>query len=101
MSTKAYFPGYRTLPQNDNVIIEHTLRYGDIHEINEIIGRYGAEKCKCVWEQTLIPDERIKKLNYFLAKFIFKISFDEDELTKYMSIHVKTRKERLNEIFNS
>jgi len=100
MNKNTLYPGYRKQPQNENVVIEHTLRYADVDEIKTVIDKFGMEKCKHVWERTLIPDDRIKKLNYFLAKFIFKISFDEDELKHYMKIHGKKRIDRLNEIFN-
>jgi hypothetical protein len=100
MKNKTIYPGYSKRPHNEEVIIEHTLRYADVDEIKAVIAKYGIKKCKLVWEQELIPDDRMKKLNYFLAKFIFKISFDEGELKKYMKAHSKKRGDRLHEIFN-
>jgi hypothetical protein len=74
---------------NENIIIEHTLRYEDINPIKEIIRKYGTEKCKSVWEKTLIPDKRLEKLNYFLARFIFNISDNDNEIKNYLSQHNK------------
>lgn len=100
MNSKTIYPGYSKSPQNEEIIIEHTLRYADVDEIKAVIVRYGVEKCKQIWERELIPDDRMRKLNYFLAKFIFRISFDEDELKKYMKSHSKKRGDRLREIFD-
>ena len=94
------YSGYADASGNENVIIEHTLRYEDINPIKEIIRNYGIEKCKSVWEKTLIPDRRLEKLNYFLARFIFNISTDDSEIKLYLSQHNKSRLERINEIFN-
>lgn len=97
------YPGYAVssgIEMNENIIIEHTLRYEDIIPIQEIIKKFGIEKCKSVWEKTLIPDKRIEKLNYFLARFIFNVSNDDDAIKKYLLLHNKNRIERINEILN-
>jgi hypothetical protein len=97
------YPGYDNstgIEMNENIIIENTLRYEDINPIKEIIKKFGIEKCKSVWERTLIPDTRLEKLNYFLAIFIFNISDDDDTINKYLLLHNKSRIERINEIFN-
>ncbi len=65
MNKKSQYPAYSKIPKNENVIIEHTLRYADVDEIKAVIDKYGMETCKRVWEQKLIPDERMKKLNHF------------------------------------
>lgn len=97
------YPGYDAdatgIDMNENIVIEHTLRYEDIKPIKEIIKKFGIEKCKSVWERTLIPDKRLEKLNYFLAKFIFNIGTD-DAIKTYLLLHSKSRIERINEILN-
>lgn len=100
MNKKAGYWSYAETPKNDNIIIEQTLRYSDVDEIKEIINKYGIEKCKAVWERTMIPDNRIKKLNYFLAKFIFEVASDDNSVNAYFLLHGKTRAERINEFFN-
>ena len=97
------YPGYADstgIELNENIVIEHTLRYEDINPIKEIIKKFGIEKCKSVWEKTLIPDKRLEKLNYFLARFIFNISADDEAIKTYLSLHNKSRIERINEILN-
>ena len=97
------YPGYADatgIEMNENIVIEHTLRYEDIKPIKEIIKKFGIEKCKSVWERTLIPDKRLEKLNYFLAKFIFNIGTDDDAIKTYLLLHNKSRIERINEILN-
>ncbi|HCY77281.1 MAG TPA: hypothetical protein DHV28_15290 [Ignavibacteriales bacterium] len=89
---------YSEEPQSEVLIIEHTLKYADIDSIKAIIDKYGLSRCKDVWERFLLPDKRLIKLNYFLAKFIFKISFIDDEITDYLRQHDKTRRDYINEI---
>ncbi|HMN25690.1 MAG: hypothetical protein IT276_03355 [Ignavibacteriaceae bacterium] len=100
MQEKSKYFSYQNLPLNENVIIEHTLKYSDVDEIKSLIEKFGIDKCKTVWEKTMIPDKRMRKLNFFLAKFIFNISLDDDEINKYFNIHNITRADRINEIFN-
>ncbi len=100
MNKKAIYWSYAETPKKDCIIIEHTLRYSDVDEIKDIINKYGIEKCTAVWERTMIPDKRIKKLNYFLAKFIFEVASDDNSVIAYFLLHGKTRAERINEIFN-
>lgn len=94
-----YF-SYAEEPQNENIVIEHTLKYSDVDEIKEAIKKYGIEKCIVVWQKYLLPDERLKKLNHFLAKFIFNISFENDMINQYIQQHGKKRIDRINEVFN-
>lgn len=100
MQEKSKYFSYQNLPLNENVIIEHTLKYSDVDEIKSLIEKFGIDKCKTVWEKTMIPDKRMRKLNFLLAKFIFNISLDDDEINKYFNIHNITRADRINEIFN-
>lgn len=97
------YPSYTNSQEealNKGIIIEHTLKYADIDQIQEIVKKYGLDECKNIWIKTLLPDTRMEKLNYFLAKFIFKISFDDSEIEKYFEQNRKTRLERINEILN-
>ncbi|MCX8056152.1 MAG: hypothetical protein N3F03_00900 [Ignavibacteria bacterium] len=96
---KKYFPSYSEIPNNPNIIIEHVLRYGDIDDIKELIKEYGLEKCREIWERTLIPDARIYKLNFFLAKFIFKISENDKEIEEFIKIQSE-KNARIRRILN-
>lgn len=81
-------------------MIEHTLKFADVDDIKDIIKEYGVERCKEVWERTMIPDLRLRKLNFFLAKFVFNISYDDAEINGYFNLHKTTRADRINELFN-
>jgi hypothetical protein len=98
---KAIFWSYSEIPRDKNTLIEHTLKYADVEDIKKIITEFGAETCIEVWQKILLPDKRFRKLNFFLAKFIFNISPDDEEIKLYFKIHSKTRAERINEVFNS
>lgn len=100
MNDKNLYWSYSRIPQNHNIIIEHSLKYADVDNIKELVNTYGIEKCKEVWERTIIPDHRYRKLNFFLAKFIFNISFDENVIDNYFQLHKSTRADRINELLN-
>jgi len=96
MNTESLYWCYAEEPKNDSIIIEHTLRYSDVEAIKLTIDKYGVDECIKVWTKTLIPDIRMEKLNYFLAKFIFKISSDDNYIKKYLDQNRKSRKDRIN-----
>lgn len=100
MDKKFLYWSYSEKPTSVNIEIEHTLKYADVDDIKELIKEYGNEKCKKVWETTMIPDKRFRRLNFFLAKFIFDISFDDSEINNYFNLHKSTRADRINELLN-
>ncbi len=100
MNKKSIYFSYSNQPENNDLIIEHTLKYSDIDEIKALLEKFGITKCKEVWERTLLSDGRLKKLNYFLAKFFFNISDDDLTIKDYFKHHTTTRAERLNELLN-
>ncbi len=100
MSDNNLYWSYSSEPKNENIIIEHTLKYSDVYEIRDLIKRFGEGKCREVWEKTLIPDKRFRKLNFFLAKYIFNVSFDDVVIDEYFQQHKSTRADRINELLN-
>jgi len=100
MNEKSLYWSYSRIPSSTNIVIEHTLKYSDVNEIQELIKKFGQDKCKEVWEKTMIPDKRLRKLNFFLAKFIFNISYDDSVINDYFFLHKTTRAERINELLN-
>jgi len=99
-SQKKYYPGYADVPENINIVIEHTLRFADVDEIKNVISQYGFETCRLVWERNLLHDDRILKLNHFLAKFIFKVAEHEDIVNDYILKHRQKRDDRIGRFFN-
>lgn len=100
MEEKSKYWSYQNIPLNDNLIIEHTLKYSDIDEIKLLIQKFGIIKCKETWENTLLNDERLKKLNYFLAKFIFKISDNNSIILDLINSKRPNRIDKINAILN-
>jgi len=77
---KKYFPSYAEVPNNRYLLIEHILKYGNIDEIKSLFTDFGFDECKKVWVKNVLSDSRLRKLNYFLAKYFFNPSLEEDDL---------------------
>jgi hypothetical protein len=59
---------------SDDMLIEKTLLYLDIEEINQLFRIYPLEKVKRVWLECLVPQEEyLYSLNRFLAWYYFKV----------------------------
>lgn len=58
----------------DELLIEHTLIYGETDDIKVLFENFSKEKLIDVWNRKLIPDERLYGLNYYLAVIWFDIS---------------------------
>lgn len=98
MSKKNLYWSYSGEPNDVNIIIEHALKYADVDYIKMIIKKYGIDKCRDVWEKTLLSDDRMRKLNFFLARFIFNISLEDKKIDIYLRKHTKKRIDKINEI---
>lgn len=98
MNKKTSYWSYSEEPKEVNIIIEYALKYADVDSIKMIIAEHGIDKCRTVWEKTLLPDDRLRKLNFFLARFIFNISLEDKKIDVYLKKHTKKRIERIYEI---
>jgi len=78
-----------------SVKIEHLIKYGDLDEINSAIKEVGLNYCKEIWIGKIIPDQRFNRLNYFLARFVFNISTDKEEILNFLKQYRKNRFERI------
>lgn len=67
----------------DEIIIEHTLRYMDIEEVLLLFKIFPKNKIRKIWQQKLIPDSRIRRLNYYLAIMFFNIRKPSEYLDFY------------------
>jgi hypothetical protein len=56
----------------ENIIIEQTLRYGDVPQLRLLFETIDIKIIQKVWEQHLLPQPQYKKMNYYLAKLYFK-----------------------------
>ncbi len=73
------------------VKLEFVLKCGDLDEIADVIEEFGIEYCKDIWINKIISDSRFNKLNYFLARFIFKISDNRDIILKFLEENQRWR----------
>lgn len=58
----------------DAVLIEETLRWGEVAELKWLFTYFGYSQVRQVWEQTLVADARIYRHNYYLALIFFDIA---------------------------
>ncbi|UOD34284.1 hypothetical protein DSN97_08990 [Deferribacteraceae bacterium V6Fe1] len=68
---------------NDNIIIEHTLKYGDFEDIVKLTRLYGTKIVKSVWRDKMKNDERFKKVNVLIARVILNMKIDNIESKNY------------------
>jgi len=65
---------------SDEIIIEQTLIYADVDDIQTLFVLFNPLAIKKVWDQKIVPDFRYKKLNYYLGKLFFNIV----DMNKYL-----------------
>ena len=56
----------------DEVVIEHTLKFGDISDIIELFKLFTKSEIERVWIKTMSCDDRFDKMNHYLKLFFFK-----------------------------
>lgn len=55
-----------------DIVIEHTLKYGDITDIIELFELFSKDLIVKVWLETMSTDDRFDKTNHYLKLFFFK-----------------------------
>ena len=81
----------------DAILIEQVLRYGDVPEIMQLFRLFDDKKIKKVWIEKLLPDNRLKAHNYYLARVFFYM----DEPEKFFEQNKpKTRYERIKKLID-
>lgn len=66
----------------DDVLLEHVMKYGDVDEIYSALEIFGKEKMQQIWENTIKYDYRFIKLSVFLARMIFKLNIEAEDIKK-------------------
>ena len=74
-----------------NTLIEYALKYGDFEDVKEIFSLFDKQVIKQVWQTRLCNDQRLIKLNVFLAR----IFFDMDVEASYFKQIKNNRYEKL------
>jgi putative transposase len=65
---------------NENIFIEHTLKYGDFDDIKKLVNLFGKRKIKRVWEKSMKNDTRFIKINLLIAKVFLGIDIESKDL---------------------
>lgn len=74
---------------SDEVLIEKTLVYLDLPQIDQLISAYGKEKVKRVFRDRLIPQgEYLYTLNRFLAWYYFGVKRPDTYLHQLATRHM-------------
>jgi len=68
----------KDMKYNENLTIEHTLKYGDFDDIILAIKLFGKRKVKTIWQKTMQDDKRFIKLNVMIARVFFDMNVDGD-----------------------
>ncbi len=73
---------------SDDMLVEKTLQYLDLEDIDQLFKIYSYRKVKQVWLEYLIPQEEyLYTLNRFLAWYYFKVkspdSYIKSMATRY------------------
>ncbi len=66
----------------DDILLEHIMKYGDVDDIYVACELYGTERLKKVWEKTIKYDNRFIKLSVFLARAIFGLDIEGEDIKK-------------------
>lgn len=69
------------------IVIEHTLKYGDVIDIIELFTLFSKDLIVKIWLETMSTDNRFDKTNYYLKLFFFKNIGDNKPVeTRYEKI---------------
>ncbi|MEW6527279.1 MAG: hypothetical protein AB1444_11515 [Spirochaetota bacterium] len=79
----------------DDILLEHVMKYGDVDDIYIACEIYGKETLKKVWEKSIKYDSRFIKLSVFLARVIFGLDIEGEDIKK--AIHEEPVFRRFNQ----
>jgi len=82
----SYAPDIKYDAEKSTLLIDTVLKYADIIDINTVVSVFGIREVHKVWDACLKNDIRFKRLNYFLARVLFKLDMEADDFAKVKSI---------------
>jgi len=65
---------------DENIFIEHTLKYGDFDDIKKLLTLFGKRKIKKLWEKTMKNDTRFIKVNLLIARVFLGLDVESKDL---------------------
>ena len=73
----------------DDILIEKTLLYLDINDINKLFSLYSNKKIKQIWrERLVIQGDYYLRLNKFLAWMYFDIKNPDKYINRILNQHI-------------
>ncbi len=78
----SYAPDIQYDEKKAELLIETILKYADLDDIATVLRLFGLRKTRHVWEARLENDTRFKKLNYFLARVLFKLDVEVENFAE-------------------
>ena len=83
LKEKGIFWSYsKEMDYNENLLIEHTLKYADFGDMILLLKLFGKRKVKAIWEKTMKSDTRFIKLNLMIARVFFGMDVESDYFKK-------------------
>jgi hypothetical protein len=74
----------------DDVLIEKTLIYLDIEDINKLFGIFPSKKIKQVWcDRLVIQGDYYRRLNKLIAWLYFDIKNPDRYIKRIIGVHLK------------
>jgi len=65
--------------EKSGLLIETVLKYADLNDIKNLLGLFGIRRIKQIWKNRVKNDARFTKLNYFLARILFKMDVEAED----------------------
>jgi len=79
LKDKGLFWSYdEEMEYDEDLLIEHTLKYADFDDIVLLLKLFGKRKVKAVWQKSMQSDKRFIKLNLMLARVFFDMDVESD-----------------------
>jgi REP element-mobilizing transposase RayT len=72
----SYAADIRYTEDRQGLLIETVLKYADLDDLHMLFKLFGKRKIKAVWEKSMKPDMRFKKVNYFIARMFFDMKLE-------------------------
>ncbi|MDA3901863.1 MAG: transposase [Desulfuromusa sp.] len=78
----SYAPDITYDVKKAELLIETILKYADLDDIKTVFALFGTRLVRQIWETRLKNDARFKKLNYFLARVLFKMDVEANDFAE-------------------
>lgn len=84
---------------SDEILLQTALQWGEVEEIQSLFRIFPKKQIRKVWQEKLIPDMRMEKHNYYLARIFFNIKNPK----RYIAFWAKknSRYERIKQFTSS